>query len=140
VNQQAIFSPFLAMMILTLVVWVYMYSKRIPFIVKSKLNPDQMSPLEFARLSPSAVSNPSDNLKNLFEIPTLFYAFCIYLYAVQAVDQTYLVAAWIFFGFRALHSLVHSSINIVILRFYLYALSTVAFWFMVVRRVIQAAL
>jgi hypothetical protein len=140
VNQQAIFSPFLAMMMLTLVIWVYMYSKRIPFILKSKLKPDQMSPLEFARLSPSAVSNPSDNLKNLFEIPTLFYAFCIYLYSVQAVDQTYVVAAWVFFSFRALHSLVHSSITIVILRFYLYAISTAAFWFMLVRRGIQVAL
>jgi hypothetical protein len=27
-----------------------------------------------ARLSPAAVANPSDNLKNLFELPVLFYA------------------------------------------------------------------
>jgi hypothetical protein len=31
-NQNAIFAPFLTMMLLTLVVWFYMYSKRIPMI------------------------------------------------------------------------------------------------------------
>jgi hypothetical protein len=140
VNQQAIFAPFLATMMLTLVVWAFMYSKRIPFITRSKLRPDQLTPTELARLSPAAVSNPSDNLKNLFEIPTLFYALCIYLFAVQGVDRVYVVSAWLFFLLRALHSVVHCTINVVILRFWLYAASTAAFWFMLVRRLVQLAL
>jgi hypothetical protein len=133
VNQQLIFGPFLALMVLTLVVWVYMYARRIPFITRSKLTPAQLTPLELARLSPPAVSTPSDNLKNLFEVPTLFYALCLYLFVTQRVDATYLVGAWIFVLFRVLHSLVHCTVNIVILRFWLYAISAVAFWFMVLR-------
>jgi hypothetical protein len=121
------------MMFLTLVVWVYMYARRIPFIRRSGLTPNQLTPLELARISPPAVSNPSDNLKNLFEIPTLFYALVLYLYVTQNVDRTYIVAAWVFVAFRALHSLVHCTINIVLLRFALYAASTVAFWFMAIR-------
>ena len=31
-NQTAIFAPFLATMLLTLIVWFYMYAKRIPLI------------------------------------------------------------------------------------------------------------
>lgn len=138
VNQQLIFGPFLALMVLTLVVWLYMYARRIPFIIKSKMKAAQLTPLELARLSPAAVSNPSDNLKNLFEVPTMFYALCLYLFVTQRVDFTYLVGAWIFVLFRMLHSLVHCTVNIVILRFWLYAASTAAFWFMTLRAAVLA--
>ncbi len=132
-NQSTIFPPFLGVMLLTLVVWFYMYARRIPFILKSRLTPAQLTPAEFARLSPPQVANPSDNLKNLFEMPTLFYAVVLYLYVVQLVDPVYVVAAWVFFGFRLLHSVVHCTFNFVPLRFWLYATSAMALWFMVLR-------
>jgi hypothetical protein len=128
-----IFAPFFAMMFLTLVVWVYMYARRIPFIRGSGLRDDQLTPLELARVSPPAVANPSDNLKNLFEVPTIFYALALYLHVTQSVDAVYVGAAWMFVGFRALHSLVHCTFNLVLLRFALYAISTMALWFMVIR-------
>jgi hypothetical protein len=132
-EQNEIFAPFFAQMFLTFLVWVYMYSRRIPFIVNSRLTPDQMTPAELARLSPPAVSNPSDNLKNLFEIPTLFYALVLYLFVTQHVDALYLAAAWMFVAFRVLHSLMHCTANIIIVRFWLYAISTLALWFMLGR-------
>jgi hypothetical protein len=132
--QHAIFGPFFATMLLTLVVWVYMYVRRISFINSNKLRPDDLAaPGALARLSPPAVSNPSDNLKNLFEIPVLFYALALYLFVTNQVDAAYLYAGWIFVGFRALHSAVHCTFNRVILRFYLYLISTVALWFMAIR-------
>ena len=137
-DQRAIFGPFLALMLLTLVVWFYMYARRIPFIIRSKLTPAQFMPLELARLSPPAVSTPSDNLKNLFEVPTLFYAFCLYLFAIGDVDGTYVAAAWVFVAFRGLHSLVHSTVNNVNARFLVYAISSIAFWFMLVRASLSA--
>ena len=133
-----IFAPFFSMIFLTLVVWFYMYARRIPFIQRSGLRPDQITPLELARVSPPAVANPSDNLKNLFEIPIIFYALVLYLHVTQSVDSTYLAAAWVFVGFRALHSAVHCTVNIVLLRFTLYAVSTLALWFMAVRAGLQA--
>src|SRR5689334_16380478 len=111
-NPQSIFAPFLAQMLLTLVVWVYMYSRRIPFIMNLQLKPEQLTPAELARLSPPAVSNPSDNLKNLFEIPTLFYALVLYLFVAQRVDGVYVAAAWVFVAFRASHSAMHCTANI----------------------------
>jgi hypothetical protein len=132
-DQAAIFIPFAGTMLLTLVVWAYMYARRIPFILSSKLAPEQLTPAELARLSPPAVANPSDNLKNLFELPTIFYAVVLYLHATQQVDTPYLWAAWIFFLFRILHSAVHCTFNFVPLRFWLYAISALALWFMVVR-------
>ncbi len=132
-DQATIFQPFLATMLLTMVVWVYMYGRRLPFIFSSGLDSKQMTPQELARVSPPRVSNPSDNLKNLFELPTVFYAVVLYLYATKQVDTQYLAAAWVFFGFRALHSAVHCSFNFIPLRFVLYVISAAALWLMVLR-------
>jgi hypothetical protein len=133
-TQTAIFGPFFAMMLLTLLVWVYMYIRRIRFLTKSNISPKDLAvPGALAQLSPAAVSNPSDNLKNLFEIPVLFYALVLYLFVNHQVDAAYVGAAWIFVAFRVLHSAVHCTFNLVMLRFYLYLIATLAIWFMVVR-------
>jgi hypothetical protein len=139
-QQTDIFVPFAGTMLLTLVVWVYMYARRIPFILQNKLTPQQLTPAELTRLSPAGVANPSDNLKNLFELPTIFYAVVLYLYATQQVDTLYLWAAWIFFSFRILHSAVHCTFNFVPLRFWLYAISAAALWFMVLRSALRMVL
>ena len=132
--QTAIFGPFFATMLLTLLVWVYMYIRRISFITKNNINPKDLTvPGALGQLSPAAVSNPSDNLKNLFEIPVLFYALALYLFVTNQVDAAYVSAAWIFVAFRALHSAVHCTFNLVMLRFYLYLFSTLAVWFIAVR-------
>ncbi len=135
-DQTIIFQPFFATMILTLAVWVYMYARRLPFIFSSGLDPKRMTPLELARLSPPRVSNPSDNLKNLFELPTVFYAIVLYLFATNQVDAVSVNAAWGFFLFRTLHSVVHCTFNLIPLRFVLYVISAGALWFMVMRAAI----
>jgi len=137
-DQAAIFQPFIATMLLTMVVWFYMYARRLPFIFSSGLDPKRMTPSELARLSPPRVSTPSDNLKNLFELPTVFYAVVLYLHATRQVDAAYLAAAWGFFLFRVLHSIVHCTFNFIPLRFVLYVISAGALWFMVIRIAIVA--
>src|SRR6266851_3961390 len=63
VAPQAIFGPFFATIFLTLIVWVYMYVRRIHFIAGHKISPNDLAvPGALARLTPPAVSNPSDNL------------------------------------------------------------------------------
>ena len=131
--QTAIFGPFFATMFLTLVVWLYMYIRRISFITSKQLRPKELAiPGRLAQLSPAAVSNPSDNLKNMFEIPVLFYALALYLFVTKQVD-IYVGAAWVFFAFRALHSAVHCTFNLVMLRFYLYLIAAIAVWFIAIR-------
>jgi hypothetical protein len=137
-EQTIVFRPLIATMVLTLVVWAYMYARRLLFIFRSGLDPRQMTPSELARLAPPQVSNPSDNLKNLFEMPTIFYAVVLYLHATHQVDRAYLDAAWTFFVFRAGHSAVHCTFNLIPLRFVLYVLSAVALWFMVLRAAMAA--
>ena len=132
--QTAIFGPFFATMLLTLLVWVYMYIRRISFLTSNNISTKELAvPGALAQMSPPAVSNPSDNLKNLFEIPVLFYALVLFLFLTSQVDAVYVGAAWAFVGFRVLHSVVHCTVNIVMLRFYLYLFATLAVWFMVIR-------
>lgn len=132
-TQHAIFGPFFATIFLTLAVWVYMYIRRISFIRSNNFTAQELTPLAFAQLSPPEVANPSDNLKNLFETPVLFYALVLYLFVTQQVDTVYVTAAWVFVAFRALHSAVHCTFNLITLRFYLYLVATLAVWFMTIR-------
>ncbi len=114
-----------------------MYFRRIRFITTERISPADMAiPGRLAAISPPTVSNPADNFKNLFEIPTLFYALVLYLFVTKQVDSLYLTAAWLFFVFRVLHSIVHCTFNRVMLRFYLYLFSTIAVWFIFIRAAI----
>jgi hypothetical protein len=136
--QSAIFGPFFATMLLTLLVWIYMYVRRISFLTSNDISSRDMAvPGALAQISPAAVSNPSDNLKNLFELPVLFYALALYLFAVRQVDAAYVTAAWVFVAFRVLHSAVHCTFNLVMLRFTLYLVAALAVWFMLVRAVLD---
>ena len=133
----ALLTPFFTMLLLTLIVWTYMYARRIPFIRSLDLEPDQLTPSVLDDLSPPAVSNPSDNLKNLFELPVIFYALVLYLEFAGLTDGLYLAAAWVFVLFRILHSIVHCTINVVMIRFGLYGVSSLALWFMALRAFLQ---
>ncbi|PZO41538.1 MAG: hypothetical protein DCF19_09700 [Pseudanabaena frigida] len=133
--QESIFSPFFAMVFLTLLVWIYMYIRRINFISSKKIRPQELAANSavLAQISPVSVSNPSDNFKNLFEMPIIFYALVLYLFITKQVDAVYVNAAWLFVAFRILHSAVHCTFNQILLRFYLYLVSAIALWFMVIR-------
>jgi len=135
--QNAIFGPVFATVCLTFVVWVYMYVKRIAFIHCNQISPTDLAvPGKLAELTPPEVSNPSDNFQNLFEIPVLFYVLALYLFVAEQVDTIHVVAAWVFVAFRVLHSAVHCTVNIVMLRFYLYFVSALAVWFIAGRAAI----
>jgi len=132
--QRTIFGPVFAMFLLTFVVWIYMFARRMRFIRGKQLTPAELAtPGRLAELSPAAVSNPSDNLKNLFELPVLFYALALYLFATRQVDAVHVAAAWVFAVFRVLHSAVHCTINVVMLRFTFYLIAALALWFMAAR-------
>lgn len=136
-EQQLIFGPMFVLLLVTIVVWAYMYAKRIPFIESLDLQPgEELTPAELASRSPPAVYNPSDNLKNLFEVPILFYAVTLYLFVTGNVDQIYVYAAWGFVVLRAIHSAIHCTINKVMLRFAVYTLSCLCVFFMIVRAAI----
>jgi len=136
-NPEAIFLPMLATMALTAIVWFYMYARRIPAMRRAGVSAQTYTtPDKIAEHLSEEVNYPANNLKNLFELPILFYALCLYLFVSGNVDTTYVIAAWLFFLFRALHSFVHCTRNIVMLRFYFYSGAALALWFMLGRALI----
>ena len=136
-NKELIMLPMLGMLVLTAVVWFYMYARRIPAMKKARAPVQTYTvPEKTIELLPESINYPAYNLKNLFELPVVFYALCLFLYVTDTVDTAYLVAAWLFLAFRVLHSIVHCTSNIVMLRFYLYAAAALALWFMLGRAVL----
>jgi len=137
-NNQLILQPMIGMMLLTAVVWFVMFAKRIPAMKIAGVPAQKYTTPEKAiELLPDSVNFPAHNLKNLFELPVLFYALCLFLFVTQTVDTIYVVAAWVFLVFRVLHSVVHCTVNIVMLRFYLYSAAALALWFMIGRAAID---
>jgi hypothetical protein len=133
-EQSAIFVPFLGMMLLTFLVWLYMYIRRLRFLIGHGINPQDVStPEKAVHVIPERVNNASNNLKNLFELPVLFYVVCLYLYIRTQVDSWHLACAWGFLFLRAIHSAIQCTINLVLPRFLAYALASLALWTMVIR-------
>lgn len=137
-NNELILQPMIGMMLLTAVVWFVLYAKRIPAMRAARM-PAQTytTPDKTIDLLPESVSYPSNNMKNLFELPVLFYVLCLLLYVTENVDGVYLAAAWSFVGFRVLHSVIHITVNIVLARFFTYLAASVALWFMLIRAAID---
>ena len=125
--------PLLIQVFLTFVIWFKMYVSRVGEMKSKRIHPQRVATREQGRQVLTDSAATADNFMNLFEIPVLFYALALYLFATQQVDGVYVTAAWIFVGFRCLHSLVHCTVNIVMLPFGLYLVSTLAVWFIAAR-------
>ena len=138
--QEKILWPLLAMMALTAAVWMYMYVRRLSWMFANNVDPQRLAtPEGKAATLPEAVERPSNNLRNLFEVPVLFYAACLAIYASGHVDAVTLELAWAYVALRAGHSAVHCTFNHVKTRFTFYFLSCLVLGAMVTRFALQLA-
>ena len=126
----AILWPAVAMAGLTFLVWVRLYQLRLGEMARKRIDAqDLASAADSARLLVD--TRASDNFRNLFELPVLFYAGVLLATQLGVADTASLVLAWSFVGLRAVHSVVHCTFNHVMTRFVAYALATLvlfAFW------------
>jgi hypothetical protein len=133
-SNEQILMPMLGMMFLTAVVWFVLYARRIPAMRKAgKPVQTYTTPDKSVALLPEEISYPSNNFKNLFELPVLFYALCLYLYVTATAQSLDVFAAWLFLLFRVIHSAIHCTVNIVMARFLAYCAAALALWFMLGR-------
>lgn len=115
--------PLLAMVALTLLVWVRLYAVRIPEMKRSRIDPQRLAGSADKHLLKD--TRASDNFINLFEVPVLFYVLVLATMLSGISDGALLGLAWAFVGLRVLHSLIQCSYNRVMHRFAVYALATV---------------
>ena len=126
-NFYPLYIPMAVMMSLTLLVWLYMYVRRLSYVIKHNIHADELyAPEKVARLLPDSVNAASNNLKNLFEMPVLFYI--TILMAAQIHDHSIVsnLAAWSFVVLRITHSVIHCGNGRVMPRFVCYLLSCLA--------------
>lgn len=116
--------PLLAMVALTLLVWVRLYAVRIPEMKRSRIDPQRLAGSADKGLLKD--TRASDNFMNLFEVPVLFYVLVLATMLAGVNDPVLLALAWAFVALRALHSAIQCSYNRVMHRFTVYALATVS--------------
>ena len=74
--------------------------------------------------APDEAQWPAHNYMHLMEQPTCFYAIAITLALMDMGGGINLYLAWGYVGLRVLHSLVQATVNIVQIRFTVFALAT----------------
>ncbi|MGH1372185.1 MAG: MAPEG family protein [Cellvibrionaceae bacterium] len=133
-SQAIIFESVLAMLLLTFVVWLWMFARRMSYLLSHKIDAESLkSPEQVSEVLPEVAAAPGNNFKNLFEMPVVFYLVCVAAFALNQVDQVLLNCAWAYVALRAVHSVVHCTYNRVLHRFIAYLASSVVVWFMVLK-------
>lgn len=132
-----ILTPVLALVCWTLIVWLWMYATRIPAMQKAKIDPQDAARTRTLNLPPN-IMWVSDNYNHLMEQPTIFYAAVFYTHLSGGGGDPLTVAlAWGYVGLRVLHSLVQNTVNIVMIRFLLFSLSTLCLAGIAIQQVLK---
>ncbi|MBX7535808.1 MAPEG family protein [Qipengyuania sp. GH1] len=121
-----ILRPVIVLLAWTMVMWLWMYVTRIPAMTKAQIAADEVRRTgTLDERLPEQVQWKAHNYNHLHEQPTVFYAVCLVLAMVGMGDGMNAFLAWIYVGLRILHSLVQVTANKVMVRFVLFALSSV---------------
>ena len=120
----AILTPALALITWTMVIWFWMYALRIPAMSAAGIDPDDAKHPGSLGGLPSRVRAVADNYNHLHEQPTVFYALVFYSALAGTGSGVVVTLAWVYVGLRVLHSLVQNTSNTVMIRFGVFALSS----------------
>lgn len=126
-DTSLIFLPALAMVALTVAVWLRMYFARIGEMKRERVHPQSVatSAQMAARLHDTRAA---DNFRNLFELPVLFYLALVVAALTGQVTTPVLVLAWLFVALRIAHSAIHCTYNKVMHRFQVYLAGGIVLW------------
>jgi hypothetical protein len=130
-----IFHPIVALAAWTMIIWVWMYVTRIPAMQKVPgLDLNNMvggigSDLD--KVMPGKTQWVAHNYNHLHEAPTVFYAVALVLAMIGQGDGLNATIAWAYVFLRVAHSLVQILWNRVMVRFAIFALSSLALMMLV---------
>ena len=126
-----ILKPVVALLAWTMVMWAWMYATRIPAIRRLPQSGEPGADVgwtgaKLEELLPREVQWKAHNFNHLHEGPTVFYAVALVLAFVGQGDGLNATIAWIYVGLRVVHSIWQATVNRVMVRFALFALSSLA--------------
>lgn len=124
-----ILKPVIALAGWTMLLWIWMYATRIPAMGAAKIDSKNLvggTGKDLDGKLPEKVQWIAHNYNHLHEAPTVFYAVAIVLAVIGQGGGMNAMIAWVYVALRVLHSLVQATVNRVMVRFLLFALSTLA--------------
>ncbi len=125
-----ILHPVVALAAWTMIIWLWMYITRIPAMQKIPgLDPNTMVGgigADLDKVMPAKTQWIAHNYNHLHEAPTVFYATALVLAIVGAGDGMNAIIAWAYVFLRVAHSLVQILWNRILVRFAIFALSSIA--------------
>lgn len=118
-------APVVALVAWTLVVWWWMFALRIPAIAKLKIDPQKAADEPGSQpMLPLSARRVSENYNHLHEQPTLFYALALTMQMSGQTQELNLALAWAYVASRVLHSLVQATVNVILVRFVVFAIGS----------------
>jgi hypothetical protein len=125
--NSAILQPVAVLAAWTMVMWLWMYATRIPAMNAAKVDADSLVQKDGPSLDdllPAKTQWIAHNYNHLHEAPTVFYAVALLLAIVGAGDGLNATIAWAYVALRVAHSILQATVNKVMLRFGIFALSS----------------
>jgi hypothetical protein len=113
-----------ALALLTSLVAVRMLVVRVGEMRRRRIHPQQIATSAQATDKLQSIQ-VSDNYRNLFEMPVMFYALCALLLATGSATAFFAAGAWLYVLLRCAHSVIHCTYNRVMHRFAVFATSFV---------------
>ena len=124
-NQLSLLTPAFVLVIWTFTIFLIMAIGRVRYT--ENVQRDAAHTKDLKGLLPAWVERTSDNYNHLFEQPVAFYAVSLAIALINNIDPLMVQLAWVFVILRIFHSLVQLTINIVLLRFAIFATG----WFII---------
>ena len=116
-DQLALLKPVLILIIWTFIIFLIMAFGRVSFMNNPQ---DAADSKDYKNQLPTWVNRTADNYNHLFEQPVAFYAVTLSIALINSFDSLIVQLAWAYVLIRIIHSLVQLTINIVLVRFFLF--------------------
>lgn len=137
-NPQTMLAPVIVLVAWTAVMWAWMYATRIPAILRLRIKLDGNLPRgEQMATLPPRVRWKADNYNHLLEQPILFYATGLSLAVLGDTSTVSAALAWSYVALRIVHSLWQALVNVIPVRFALFAASSLVLFALVARAALQ---
>ena len=118
-------GPVVALVAWSLVMYVWLYVARIGAMRRAGLSAKGMRGTRgLDGIIPDKANWPAHNYSHLMEQPTIFYAIVLALVLMGFDHPINVYLAWAYVGLRIVHSLIQATVNIVIIRFAVFTLSS----------------
>ena len=113
--------------------WAWMYATRIPAMRAANIDPQTAADTGALKELPANVRQVADNYNHLHEQPTIFYAAALAIEVSGQADGFAIALAWLYVLSRVAHSAVQATVNLVVLRFAVFAVGSLVLALMAIR-------